>query len=35
MRATPLHGRLIIQRIEEGDQTIGGIIVPESAKEEP
>ena len=35
MRVTPLHDRLIIQRIEEGEQTIGGIIVPDSAKEKP
>jgi chaperonin GroES len=35
MRVTPLHDRLIIQRLEEGEQTIGGIIVPDSAKEKP
>ena len=35
MRVTPLHDRLIVQRIEEGEQTVGGIIVPDSAKEKP
>jgi chaperonin GroES len=35
MRVTPLHDRLLIQRLEEGEQTIGGIIVPDSAKEKP
>jgi chaperonin GroES len=31
----PLHDRLLVTRIEEGEQTIGGIIVPDSAKEKP
>ena len=35
MKVRPLHDRLIIQRLEEGEQTIGGIIVPDSAKEKP
>ena len=35
MTVRPLHDRLIIQRIDEGEQTIGGIIVPDSAKEKP
>ena len=35
MNVRPLHDRLIIQRLEEGEQTIGGIIVPDSAKEKP
>jgi chaperonin GroES len=35
MKVTPLHDRLIVQRIEEGEQTVGGIIVPDSAKEKP
>ena len=35
MTVRPLHDRLIIQRLEEGEQTIGGIIVPDSAKEKP
>ena len=35
MKVRPLHDRLIIQRLDEGEQTIGGIIVPDSAKEKP
>ena len=35
MNVRPLHDRLIVQRLEEGEQTIGGIIVPDSAKERP
>jgi len=35
MNVRPLHDRLIIQRLEEGEQTIGGIIVPDAAKEKP
>src|SRR3984957_20198047 len=35
MNVRPLHDRLIIQRLEEGEQKIGGIIVPDTAKEKP
>lgn len=35
MNVRPLHDRLIVQRIEEGEQKIGGIIIPDSAKEKP
>ena len=35
MNVRPLHDRLIVQRIEEGEQKIGGIIIPESDKEKP
>jgi len=35
MKVTPLHDRLIVHRIDEGEQTVGGIIVPDSAKEKP
>ena len=35
MHVRPLHDRLIIQRLEEGEQKIGGIIIPDSAKEKP
>ena len=35
MNVRPLHDRLIVSRIEEGEQQIGGIIVPDSAKEKP
>lgn len=29
----PLHDRVIVKRIDEGEQVRGGIIVPDSAKE--
>ena len=35
MNVRPLHDRLIVQRLEEGEQQIGGIIIPDSAKEKP
>ena len=35
MNVRPLHDRIIVQRLEEGDQKIGGIIIPDSAKEKP
>jgi chaperonin GroES len=35
MRVTPLHDRVVVQRLEEGEQTFGGIIVPDSAKQKP
>src|SRR5947199_6962773 len=31
----PLHDRVIVRRIDEGEQTRGGIIIPDSAKEKP
>ena len=31
----PLHDRVIVRRIEEGEQVHGGIIIPDSAKEKP
>src|ERR1700687_4322955 len=35
MHVRPLHDRLIIQRLEEGEQRVGGIIIPDTAKEKP
>ena len=35
MDIRPLHDRLIVRRLEEGEQKIGGIIIPDSAKEKP
>jgi chaperonin GroES len=35
MNVRPLHDRLIIQRLEDGEQKVGGIIIPDSAKEKP
>ena len=31
----PLHDRVIVQRLDEGEQKIGGIIIPDTAKEKP
>ena len=31
----PLHDRVIVKRIKEGEQVHGGIIIPDSAKEKP
>ena len=35
MNIRPLHDRLIIQRLDEGEQHVGGIIIPDTAKEKP
>jgi chaperonin GroES len=35
MHVTPLHDRVFVRRLEEGEQTVGGIIIPDSAKEKP
>lgn len=35
MKARPLHDRILVKRIDEGEQKIGGIIIPDSAKEKP
>ena len=35
MNVTPLHDRLIVHRIDEGEQTVGSIIVPDKAKQKP
>jgi chaperonin GroES len=32
---TPLHDRILIRRIEEGESTRGGIIIPDTAKDKP
>jgi chaperonin GroES len=31
----PLHDRLIVERIEDTEQMVGGIIIPDTAKEKP
>ncbi|NUR56501.1 MAG: co-chaperone GroES [Acidobacteria bacterium] len=31
----PLHDRVIVERLEEGEQKVGGIIIPDTAKEKP
>src|SRR5829696_2690252 len=35
MQVRPLHDRVLVQRLEEGEQQVGGIIIPDSAKEKP
>ena len=35
MNVRPLHDRIIVQRLDEGEQKIGGIIIPDTAKEKP
>ena len=35
MSIRPLHDRIITKRLEEGEQKVGGIIVPDTAKEKP
>ena len=34
MHLRPLHDRIIVQRLEESQQT-GAIVIPDSAKEKP
>jgi len=31
----PLHDRVVVKRIEQGEQVRGGIIIPDTAKEKP
>ena len=35
MDLRPLHDRVLVRRLEEGEQRRGGIIIPDSAKEKP
>jgi chaperonin GroES len=35
MHVRPLHDRILVQRLEEGEQKVGGIIIPDAAKEKP
>ena len=35
MSLRPLHDRILVRRIEEGEQIRGGIVVPDTAKEKP
>ena len=32
---TPLHDRILVRRLEEGESIRGGIIIPDTAKEKP
>ena len=31
----PLHDRIIVERLEESEQVVGSIIIPDTAKEKP
>jgi chaperonin GroES len=35
MKIRPLHDRIVVDRLDEGEQKSGGIIIPDSAKEKP
>ena len=35
MELRPLHDRVVIKRLEEGETKRGGIIIPDTAKEKP
>src|SRR5579884_3028189 len=35
MDIRPLHDRVIVRRLEESEQKVGGIIIPDTAKEKP
>jgi chaperonin GroES len=35
MDCRPLHDRLVVRRLEDGEQVVGGIIIPDSAREKP
>ena len=35
MAFRPLHDRVLVRRLEAEEQTAGGIIIPDSAKEKP
>ncbi len=35
MNLRPLHDRIVVRRLESGEENVGGIIIPDSAKEKP
>ena len=35
MAFRPLHDRVLIRRVDEDERTVGGIIIPDTAKEKP
>ena len=35
MKMRPLRDRILVERIEQAEQRIGGIIIPDTAKEKP
>ena len=35
MKIRPLYDRIVVKRIEEQEQKVGGLFIPDSAKEKP
>jgi chaperonin GroES len=35
MNVRPLHDRVLVHRLDESEQQVGGIIIPETAREKP
>jgi chaperonin GroES len=35
MNLRPLHDRILVRRVEEGEQMRGGLYIPDTAKEKP
>lgn len=35
MKMRPLRDRILVERVEETEQRVGGIIIPDTAKEKP
>jgi chaperonin GroES len=35
MKFRPLHDRVVVKRLEAEEKTLGGIIIPDTAKEKP
>jgi chaperonin GroES len=35
MKVRPLNDRIVVRRLDEGEQRVGGIIIPDTAKEKP
>ena len=35
MNVRPLRDRILVKRVEEAEQRVGGIIIPDTAKEKP
>ena len=35
MKFRPLHDRVVVRRVDAEEKTVGGIIIPDTAKEKP
>ena len=35
MKFRPLHDRVVVRRLDQEEKTVGGIIIPDTAKEKP